>query len=154
MLSWDNPPYSLLISDRVPCFQSSPHNCSHLAVIYKFVAVKILLQRWEHMIANPGWQITMSVRYSLKNCTPCQFIFWPTLTRGCCQSRLASSSVTTHLPVLGAYPLYRMDRRLSCTASMTSTGGFKLPKTVGSPENVKNLGLWFQQERLHPLGWW
>ena len=63
----------------------------------------------------------------------------------------ASSLVAAHLPVLGAYPLYLMDKRLSCTASITSTGGFKLPKTVGSPENIRNLGLWFQQERLADL---
>jgi hypothetical protein len=65
-----------------------------------------------------------------------------------------NSAVTTHLPVLGAYPLYLMDSRLSCSASMTSTGGFKLPKMVGSPENVKYLDLWFQQEQIHRLGWW
>lgn len=37
------------------------------------------------------------------------------------------------IPVLGAYPLYNCEATLSWTASISSFGGFKLPKVVGSP---------------------
>lgn len=42
------------------------------------------------------------------------------------------------LPVLGAYPLYNCEPMLSWTASTASLGGFRLPKTVGSPVNSRS----------------
>ena len=41
------------------------------------------------------------------------------------------------LPVLGAYPLNLIERTLSTTAFMTSSGGLRLPNTVGSPGTKK-----------------
>lgn len=43
------------------------------------------------------------------------------------------------LPVDGAYPLYFRDFKLSSTDSITSLGGVKFPKTVGSPEKFQRL---------------
>ena len=39
---------SLLISVLVLCHEPSRRNCSHLAFVFDFVAIKILLQRWKH----------------------------------------------------------------------------------------------------------
>jgi hypothetical protein len=33
----------------VLCYQPSFHNCSHIAIFFKFVAATILLQRWERV---------------------------------------------------------------------------------------------------------
>ena len=40
----------LLLSVLVTCFQPSCYDCSHRAIIFHFVAPKILLQRWKQMI--------------------------------------------------------------------------------------------------------
>jgi hypothetical protein len=39
---------------RVVCYQPSFHNCSHIAIFYKFLAATILLQRWER--ATFAWR--------------------------------------------------------------------------------------------------
>jgi len=39
---------SLLISFLVLCHEPSRRNCSRLAFVFDFVAIKVLLQRWKH----------------------------------------------------------------------------------------------------------
>jgi hypothetical protein len=48
--SWDAFFYSVLTEVTVLCYQPSCHNCAHAAIIYKFVAAKILLQDCKQMI--------------------------------------------------------------------------------------------------------
>jgi hypothetical protein len=47
--------YNLLISVHVLCCQPLCHNCFHLAIIFKFVAVRLLLQCWKQMITAQWW---------------------------------------------------------------------------------------------------
>jgi len=57
---------SLLIRVLVLCHEPSRRNCSHLAFVFGFVAIKILLQRWKH------------IKFCRCN-EPCQLTFWPLL---------------------------------------------------------------------------
>jgi hypothetical protein len=42
--------HPLLLSFPVTCYQPTCYDCSHRAIIFQFVAPKILLQRWKQMI--------------------------------------------------------------------------------------------------------
>ena len=60
--------YNLLISVHVLCCQPPCHNCLRLAIVFKYVAVKLLLQCWKQMIITQWWILLVWSQWKFCRC--------------------------------------------------------------------------------------
>ena len=67
------------------CYHLPSHKGIHCSVVFKFVFIKILLQRWKQITAR--WQVPLiriiSVDILLQIYNACKLIFWPPLLMPC-----------------------------------------------------------------------
>jgi len=75
--------YSLFVSVRAMSYQPSCLNCFILTIIFVSARAKVLLQRWELVIARrrflPTYKHSYCMLFSYEIICHTKFTFWPTL---------------------------------------------------------------------------